>query len=97
MYNYVYTMYNIKGGQQMSKKKLVAYRFPEELIELIKDTAKIMDRSEADTVRILLFRSTRYWITKKEVGPEQEAKRVDPNEPTEEEIQAMKDKMKKYR
>lgn len=96
MYNYVYTMYNIKGGQKMSKKKLVAYRFPDELIALIKDTALIMNRSEADAVRIMLFRACRYWITKKEVGPEQD-KRLDQDGPTDEEMAAMKEKMKKYR
>lgn len=50
----------------MSKKKLVAYRLPEALIGMIKDTAMIMDRSESDTVRILLWRACNYWITKKE-------------------------------
>jgi len=51
----------------MSKKKLVAYRLPEALISMIKETALIMDRTEADTVRILLYRACRYWITKKVV------------------------------
>jgi hypothetical protein len=50
----------------MSRKKLVAYRLPEALILMIKDTAMILDRSESDTVRILLWRACRYWITKKE-------------------------------
>jgi hypothetical protein len=33
---------------------------------MIKDTSIIMDRTEADTVRIILFRACRFWITKKE-------------------------------
>jgi hypothetical protein len=51
----------------MSRKKLVAYRLPESLIQMIKETALIMDRTEADTVRILLYRACRYWLTKKVV------------------------------
>jgi hypothetical protein len=96
-------MYNIKGGQQMSNKKLVAYRFPLELIDLIKDTAVIMNRTEADAVRIMLFRACRYWITKKEVAPEQESGKnphiLDTNNDDEfdQQLAAMKEKMKKYR
>jgi hypothetical protein len=61
----------------MSRKKLVAYRLPEGLIQMIKDTAMIMDRSESDTVRILLWRACRYWITKKETQtPVKEIRKV---------------------
>ena len=48
----------------MSKKKLVAYRLPEPLIQMIKETALIMDRTESDAVRIILFRACKYWISK---------------------------------
>ena len=103
MYNYVYTMYNIKGGQQMSKKKLVAYRFPEQLIYMIEQTAIILNRSESDAVRIMLYRACNYWITKKEVAPEQQSGKnpliqdTNNDDEFEQQLAAMKEKMKKYR
>jgi hypothetical protein len=47
-----------------SDKKKVSYRFQSALISMIKETSLIMNRSEADTVRILLWNGCKYWITK---------------------------------
>jgi hypothetical protein len=48
----------------MSKTKLLAVRVEESLIPLLDQTAKILERNQAETIRILLYRACKYWITR---------------------------------
>lgn len=80
----------------MSRYKKVVnkcYRFEEELDMMIKETSEIMQRTESDAVRIMLFNSCRYWMTKSVKKPTLEEKkgyeRQQEPEDTEEEMEAL--------
>jgi hypothetical protein len=48
----------------MPKAKTLVVRVDESLIQLIQETAKILERKESETIRILLHRACKYWIAR---------------------------------
>jgi hypothetical protein len=52
----------------MPKKKMIVVRVDESLIEMLKETSKILERKESETIRILLTRACKYWMTKANIS-----------------------------
>ena len=48
----------------MAKVKTLVVRCDESLVSLIQETARILERKESETIRILLHRACKYWIAR---------------------------------
>jgi hypothetical protein len=51
----------------MSKYKKVAtrcYRFDYQLAKMLKEVSELMERTEADAVRVMLYGSCKFWLKK---------------------------------
>jgi hypothetical protein len=48
----------------MPKAKMLVVRVDESLIQMLSETAKILERKESETIRILLHRACKYWIAR---------------------------------
>jgi len=52
----------------MPKQRMLVVRVDEGLIEMLKETSKILERKESETIRILLTRACKYWMTKANIS-----------------------------
>jgi hypothetical protein len=52
----------------MPKQKMIVVRVDDSLIEMLKATSIILERKESETIRILLTRACKYWMTKANIS-----------------------------